>query len=278
MAWNLRFRRKRDLPDGLWLKCLGCGQMVFAKQVEERNQVCPECNFHFRISAGERIRITVDEGTFEELYEDLEPVDYLDFTDRKSYRQRIDEEQAKTGLKDACIIGTASIGGHKTVFGVTDSNFMMGSMGAVVGEKVTLAAEEAVSRRLPLVLFSGSGGGARMQEGVISLSQMAKTAAAIARLHDARVPYISILTNPTMGGVAASWAALGDILIAEPKALIGFAGPRTIKLTLGIDLPDDFQSAEFLLSHGFMDMIVGRQNMKEELTRLLALLAPATHE
>jgi len=275
MAWNLRFRRKRDLPDGLWLKCPGCGQMVFKKQVEERLQVCPECNYHFRISARERIRITVDEGSFEELYKDLEPVDYLDFVDRKSYRQRIEDEQAKTGLKDACLVGTARIGGHETVFGVTDSNFMMGSMGAVLGEKITLAAEEAVSRRLPLVLVSASGGGARMQEGIISLSQMAKTAAAIAKLGDAGIPYISVLTNPTMAGVAASWAALGDICIAEPKALIGFAGPRTIKLTLGIDLPEGFQSSEFLLEHGFLDMIVNRCDMVEELTRLLSLLEGA---
>jgi len=275
MAWNLRFRRKRDLPDGLWLKCPGCGQMVFKKQVEERLQVCPECNYHFRISARERIRITVDEGSFEELYKDLEPVDYLDFVDRKSYRQRIEDEQTKTGLKDACLVGTARIGGHETVFGVTDSNFMMGSMGAVLGEKITLAAEEAVSRRLPLVLVSASGGGARMQEGIISLSQMAKTAAAIAKLGDAGIPYISVLTNPTMAGVAASWAALGDICIAEPKALIGFAGPRTIKLTLGIDLPEGFQSSEFLLEHGFLDMIVNRCDMVEELTRLLSLLEGA---
>lgn len=272
MAWNLRFRRKRDLPDGLWLKCPGCSQMVFKKQVEERLQVCPECNYHFRLSAKERIAITVDEGSFQELYKNLEPVDYLGFVDRKSYLQRIDDEQAKTGLKDACLIGTAEIGGHQIVFGVTDSNFMMGSMGAVVGEKITLAAEEAVARKLPLVLVSGSGGGARMQEGIISLSQMAKTAAAISRLNDAGVPFVCVLTNPTMGGVAASWAALGDILIAEPKALIGFAGPRTIKLTLGIDLPDDFQSSEFLLEHGFVDMIVNRVDMKADLVRLLAML------
>lgn len=272
MAWNLRFRRKRDLPDGLWLKCDGCSQMVFKKQVEERLQVCPECNYHFRISAKERIAITVDEGSFQELYGDLEPVDYLGFVDRKTYLQRIEDEQAKTGLKDACLIGTAEIEGHRIVFGVTDSNFMMGSMGAVVGEKITLAAEEAVARKLSLVLVSGSGGGARMQEGIISLSQMAKTAGAIARLNDAGVPFVSILTNPTMGGVAASWAALGDILIAEPKALIGFAGPRTIKLTLGIDLPDDFQSSEFLLEHGFVDMIVNRLDMKAELAKLLAML------
>lgn len=273
MAWKLRFGRKRDLPDGLWLKCPGCTQMVFKKQVEERLEVCPECNYHFRISAFKRIEITCDEGSFKELYADMEPVDYLGFVDRKSYVQRIADEQKKTGLKDACVMGTAGIGGTDVVFGVTDANFMMGSMGAVVGEKIALAAEEAVSRRLPLVLVSGSGGGARMQEGIVSLSQMAKTSAAIARLHDAGVVYISVLTNPTMGGVAASWAALGDILVAEPKALIGFAGPRTIKLTLGIDLPDGFQSSEFLIEHGFVDMVVNRVDMRGELSRLLSMLS-----
>ncbi len=273
MAWNLRFRRKRDLPDGLWLKCDGCEQMVFKKLVEERLQVCPECNYHFRISGEQRILLTIDEGSFKELYADLEPYDFLGFVDRKTYVQRISDEQAKTGLKDACKIGTAAIEGHECIFGFTDSRFMMGSMGAVVGEKIALAAEESAARGTPLVLVSGSGGGARMQEGIISLAQMAKTSAAIARLDDARVPFISILTNHTMGGVAASWAALGDILIAEPKALIGFAGPRTIKLTLGIDLPEGFQSSEFLLKHGFVDMIVDRIDMKAELGRLLGLLA-----
>ncbi len=272
MAWNLRFGRKRDLPDGLWLKCPGCTEMVFKKQVEERLQVCPECNYHFRISAHERIGITVDEGSFQELHADMEPIDYLGFVDRKAYTDRIVDEQAKTGLKDACLIGNATIGGFPILLVVTDSNFMMGSMGAVVGEKITIATEEATRRRFPLVTVSGSGGGARMQEGIVSLAQMAKTAAAIARLHDEGVPFISVLTNPTMGGVAASWAALGDILVAEPKALIGFAGPRTIKLTLGIDLPEGFQSSEFLLEHGFVDMIVNRVDMKQELTRLLGLL------
>lgn len=272
MAWNLRFGRKRDLPGGLWLQCPGCSQMVFKKQVEERLQVCPECNYHFRLSAPERIKFTVDEGSFSELYADIEPVDWLEFSDRKTYAQRIVDEQAKTGLKDACMVGTASVGGHDVLLGVTDSRFIMGSMGAVVGEKITLMAEEAAKSRVPLVFVSSSGGGARMHEGIISLAQMAKTAAAIGRLHDARVPLVSVLTDPTMGGVAASWAALGDILIAEPGALIGFAGPRTIKLTLGIDLPEGFQSARFLLKHGFIDMIVNRVDMHKELVRLLDLL------
>ncbi|MCD6404411.1 MAG: acetyl-CoA carboxylase carboxyltransferase subunit beta, partial [Planctomycetes bacterium] len=274
----LRFGRKRDLPDGLWLKCPGCGQMVFKKQVEERLQVCPECNYHFRISAPERIRITLDEGSFHELYADLEPIDYLEFVDRKPYSQRITEQQAKTGLKDACMIGTGAIEGHDIIFGATDSRFLMGSMGAVVGEKIPLAAEEAAKRRVPLVLVSGSGGGARMMEGIISLAQMAKTAAAIARLDSAGIPFLSVLTNPTMGGVAASWAALGDILIAEPQALIGFAGPRTIKLTLGIDLPEGFQSSEFLLEHGFVDMIVNRVDMKRDLGKLLGLVTAGLRE
>ena len=272
MAWMSRFKRKRALPDGLWLKCPGCGAMVFKKQVIEGLEVCPECAYHFRISAKQRLEMTVDEGSFEELYADLEPVDFLEFVDRKPYAQRIKDEQAKTGQKDACILGTATIVGNPAVVGITDSTYMMGSMGAVVGEKITLAAEEAILRNLPLVLVSGSGGGARMQEGIISLAQMAKTSAAIAKLDDAGILFISILTNPTMGGVAASWAALGDIMIAEPKALIGFAGPRTIKLTLGIDLPDDFQSSEFLLKHGFIDMIVKRADMRTEVGRLLTLL------
>jgi len=275
MAWNLRFRRKRDLPDGLWMKCPDCGATVFKKQVEERLQVCPECNYHFNISGPDRIKILADEGSFNELFSDLGPVDTLEFADVKNYADRLRSEQAKTGQKDAAIVGTAAIDQHPCILGVTDSRFMMGSMGAVVGEKITLCAEEAIKRRLPLVLVSGSGGGARMQEGIISLAQMAKTSAAIARLNDAGVAFISILTNPTMGGVAASWAALGDILIAEPKALIGFAGPRTIKLTLRIDLPEGFQTSEFLLKHGFVDMIVSRVDMKREVGRLLGFLSPA---
>lgn len=275
MAWNNIFRRKRDLPDGLWLRCPDCEKMVFKKQVEERLQVCPECLYHFNISGPERIRILADEGTFEELWGDLAPIDVLEFVDRKSYAQRLVDEQKRTGSKDAAIVGTAKIEGNGVILGVTDSRFMMGSMGAVVGEKITRAAEEAIKRNLPLVLVSGSGGGARMQEGIISLAQMAKTSAAIARLDNAGVPFISILTNPTMGGVAASWAALGDIIIAEPKALIGFAGPRTIKLTLGIDLPEGFQTSEFLLRHGFVDLIINRPDMKREVGRLLGLVAPA---
>jgi len=272
MAW-LRFRRKRDLPDGLWMKCPDCGRTVFRKQVEERLQVCPECNFHFNIGGPERIRILVDDGSFTPMFRDIAPLDVLGFVDQKSYAERLKEQQARTGENDAAIVGTAAIGGHPIILGVTDSRFLMGSMGAVVGEKITLACEEAVKRDLPLVLVSGSGGGARMQEGIISLAQMAKTAAAVARLHDAGIPFISILTNPTMGGVAASWAALGDILIAEPKALIGFAGPRTIKLTLRIDLPEGFQSSEFLLKHGFIDIIVSRIDIRKEVARLLDLLS-----
>ncbi len=272
MAWNLMFRRKKDLPDGLWLKCPDCGGMVFKKQVEERLQVCPECNYHFTVGGPERVKMLVDEGTFVELFADLAPVDVLEFVDRKSYAQRLVDEQKKTGAKDAAIIGEGQIEGRRAIFGVTDSRFMAGSMGAVVGEKIALAAETAIERRLPLVIVSGSGGGARMQEGIVSLAQMAKTSAAVARMNDAGVPFVTVLTNPTMGGVAASWAALGDVVIAEPKALIGFAGPRTIKLTLRIDLPEGFQTSEFLLEHGFLDMIVSRMDLKRELGRLLGLL------
>ncbi len=272
MAW-LRFRRKRDLPEGLWIRCPDCSKTVFKKQVEERLQVCPECNFHFNIGGPERIRILVDEGSFQEEYRNMAPVDVLGFVDQKKYSDRLREYQQRTGANDAAIIGSATIEGVPIVLGVTDSHFMMGSMGAVVGEKITLACEEAVRRRMPLVLVSGSGGGARMQEGIISLAQMAKTSAAIARMNDAGVPFISILTNPTMGGVAASWAALGDIVIAEPKALIGFAGPRVIKLTLRVDLPEGFQTSESLVKCGFVDMIISRIDMRKEVARLLRLLS-----
>jgi len=266
-------KRKRPVPDGLWMKCTDCQNLIFKKVVEEKLNVCPECNFHFRLSARRRIDITLDPGTFVEYFADLEPVDPLDFNDIRTYKDRLKSEQEKTGLKDAAIVGTGKILGTDVVFGATDSAFIMGSMGSVVGEKICRAAEMAAHERLPLVIFSGSGGGARMQEGIFSLAQMSKTSAAVGRLHDSGGVFISILTNPTMGGVAASFASLGDIVIAEPKALVGFSGPRVIWNTLKIELPTGFQKSEFLLEHGLIDMIVNRSEMRDTLHLVLSYLA-----
>lgn len=262
-------RKKRVIPDGLWIKCEGCGGLIYRKAMVERFYVCPECDYHFRISARERIQITLDEGSFQELWADMEPADPLNFKDRISYKERVQAEQEKTGLKDAALVGIGTIHNRKIVFGVTDSNFIMGSMGSVVGEKIARTATIAQEMKLPLVIISGSGGGARMHEGMFSLLQMAKTSAAISRLREANGVFISVLTDPTMGGVMASYASLGDIVIAEPGALIGFAGPRVIEQTIKKTLPEGFQTAEFLLEHGFLDMIVSRQNMRRELSRLI---------
>jgi acetyl-CoA carboxylase carboxyl transferase subunit beta len=262
-------RKKKVIPDGLWIKCEGCGGLIFRKAMVERFYVCPECDYHFRISARERLRITLDGGNLQELWSDMEATDPLNFTDRISYKERIQTEQEKTGLKDAVLVGIGTIHNRKIVFGATDSNFIMGSMGSVVGEKIARAALTARETRLPLVIISGSGGGARMHEGMFSLMQMAKTSAAISSLREAGGVFISILTDPTMGGVMASYASLGDVIIAEPGALIGFAGPRVIEQTIKKTLPEGFQTAEFLLEHGFLDMIVSRQNMRRELARLI---------
>ena len=270
MAWDgFSLRRKKDLPQGLFIKFPDCENMVYKKTVAERLQVCPECNYHFTLSAEERINLLLDEGTFEELWGDMTSADPLHFIDRKTYVERLAAEQKKTGLREAAIVGTAKLGGHAIVFGLTDSRFIMGSMASVVGEKITRAIELAVEKSVPLVIVSGSGGGARMHEGVLSLSQMAKTSAALSRLDDAGGLFISVLTNPTMGGVAASFASLGDVVIAEPKALIGFAGPRTIWHTLKIELPEGFQSSEFLLEHGFIDRIVSRADLRDDIIDLL---------
>jgi acetyl-CoA carboxylase carboxyl transferase subunit beta len=266
--------RKKQIPGDLWTKCPDCGQMIFKKEVEDRKKVCTQCEYHFTISPQERIELLLDAGTFQELWADLAPVDALKFEGEISYKKKIEAAQAETGQKDACIAGTGRMDGREIVFGMTDSRFMMGSMGSVVGEKVTRSFELATERKLPLVFVSGSGGGARMFEGCLSLMQMAKTSAAIARHHDSGGLYISILTNPTMAGVMASFAALGDIHIAEPKALIGFTGPRVIEQTIKQELPKGFQTSEFLLKQGFLDMIVDRRKLKAEISRLLAYLAP----
>ncbi len=265
-------KKKGVITNGLWIRCEACKGLVYKKAMEERLDVCPECNHHFRISARKRIQITLDEGSFEELWADMCPADPIEFTDRISYRERVVKEQEKTGLKDAAVMGLGRIEGEEVVFGATDSNFIMGSMGSVVGEKIARAAEKAAESGLPLIIVSGSGGGARMQEGMFSLMQMAKTNAAISHLHEAGGTFISILTDPTMGGVMASYASQGDIIMAEPGALIGFAGPRVIQQTIKKSLPPNFQSSEFLLEHGFLDMIVSRQDMKKELARILDYL------
>ncbi|MCS7238582.1 MAG: acetyl-CoA carboxylase, carboxyltransferase subunit beta [Thermoguttaceae bacterium] len=266
---NFLKKPKRGVPEGLWLRCPSCQATVFRKEVEKRLGVCPECDYHWYVSARERIRQLLDEGTFEEWDADLEPADPLGFVDRRPYTERLREEQERTGLKDAAIVGTGMIRARRVAFGVTDSAFIMGSMGSVVGEKLTRTIERATEQNLPLIFVSGSGGGARMHEGALSLMQMAKVTAALARFHEAGGLYISVLTNPTMGGVAASFAALGDVIFAEPKALIGFAGPRTIKATIRIELPKGFQTSEFLLEHGFIDRIVRRQDLKSEIARAI---------
>jgi len=269
MPWDgFSLRQRKEVPEGLWMRCTGCEAMIYKKVVEERLNTCPECNKHFRVSAGKRIRQLCDPGTFEELLADLAPGDPLRFKDRKTYPERLAAEQKKTGLKDACLCGKAFIKGRPVILAALDPEFIMGSMGSVVGEKVAHSAEEAVRRKLPLVVVSCSGG-ARMMEGILSLMQMAKTSAALARLDTAGGLYISVLTDPTTAGVAASFAFLGDVIIAEPKAMIGFAGPRVIAGTIGGDLPEGFQSAEFCMDHGFIDMIVDRRDLRSELSRII---------
>lgn len=262
-------RPKRGVPEGLWMRCDGCQAIVFRKDVDGRLGVCPECDFHFYLSAHKRIGQLLDQDSFEEWYANLEPKDPLEFADRKTYRERIAAEQAKTGLREAAVVGRGFIKGRPLVFGVTDSAFIMGSMASVVGEKLTRAVEQATQLGLPLVIVSGSGGGARMHEGIVSLMQMAKVSAALARYDQAGGLFISVLTNPTMGGVAASFASLGDVVLAEPKALIGFAGPRTIWATVHIELPRGFQTSEFLLEHGFVDRIVNRMDLRSEIARII---------
>lgn len=262
-------RQKRGVPEGLWLRCDGCAATVFRKQVEQNLNVCPECDYHSYVPTAVRIRQLLDPDSFEEWHAGLLPGDPLGFADRKPYRERLLAEQQKTGMNDACTVGRGYLRGRPLVFGMTDSAFIMGSMGSVVGEKLTRAVEQATELRLPLVIVSGSGGGARMHEGIISLMQMGKVAAALARFRRNHGLFISVLTNPTMGGVAASFASLGDVVIAEPQALIGFAGPRVVEATCKIALPEGFQTSEFLLRHGFIDRIVHRSQLRSELARII---------
>jgi len=269
-SWKKLLKRpKRGVPEGLWKRCPGCQATIFRKEAEKRLDVCPECEYHWYVPARVRIAQVLDEGTFEEWDADLTSADPLEFVDKMPYPRRVEEEQQRTGLREAAVVGTGTIRGRRVAFGVTDSAFIMGSMGSVVGEKLTRAAERAAQQQLPLIIISGSGGGARMHEGIISLMQMAKVSAALARFDRAGGFFISVLTNPTMGGVAASFASLGDVVFAEPKALIGFAGPRTIKATIRIELPKGFQTSEFLLEHGFIDRIVPRQDLQSELAKTI---------
>jgi len=260
---------RRGIPEGLWIRCPSCKAAVFRKEAEKKLGVCPECDHHFYVSAKTRIEQVLDQGTFEEWDPNLLAADPLNFKDKKPYRERLVTERKLTGLKDAILTGCGMVRARRVAIGVTDSAFIMGSMGSVVGEKLTRLTERATEQKLPLIIISASGGGARMHEGILSLMQMAKVSAALARYNQAGGLYISVLTNPTMGGVAASFASLGDVTFAEPKALIGFAGPRTIKATIRIELPDEFQTSEFLLQHGYIDRIVHRARLKTEIARTI---------
>jgi len=261
--------RKVKIPEGVWIKCDACREIVYRKEVERSLHVCPKCNYHMRISARERIDSLFD--GFEETDREMAPADPLSFRDTAPYRERLRRTQEKTGLTEALLAGRARIGDRELMAVVLDFGFMGGSMGTVVGEKFVRTVEAAVEGRLPLVSVASSGG-ARMQEGILSLMQMARTSAAVARLGRQGLPYISILTDPTFGGVTASFAMLGDVIIAEPKSLIGFAGPRVIEQTIQQTLPEGFQRAEFLLEHGMIDMVVERRRLKATVADLLSLL------
>ncbi len=263
--------KKVAMPEGLWIKCNNCGEIIYKKEVVRNLNVCPKCNYHFRISAQERIGLLADKGTFIEYDAGMEASDPLNFKDSKRYKDRVKDAQKSSGLKDAFISGEASVKGINVMLGVFDFSFMGGSMGSVVGEKATRTIEKGIEKEVPVIIVSSSGG-ARMQEGILSLMQMAKTSAALARLRDARLPFISILTDPTTGGVTASFAMLGDIIIAEPKALICFAGPRVIEQTIRQKLPEGFQRSEYLLEHGMVDLIVERKDMKETISNILSML------
>jgi len=279
MAWFRKKRgskrpvgdRKRDMPEGLWTKCNHCNEFIYRKEVARNSNVCPKCNYHFRISAQERLELLCDDEAWEEFGSEIAPIDPLGFHDTKKYPDRLVDYQKRTGRKDAVVAVETAIGGIPTILAVMEYGFMGGSMGSVVGEKITIAIERALELQRPIVIVSSSGG-ARMQEGVLSLMQMAKISAALSHLDQARLPYISVLTDPTTGGVTASFAMLGDLNIAEPRALIGFAGPRVIEQTIREILPDGFQRSEFLLEHGMLDLVVPRSQLKETLARSLRYL------
>jgi acetyl-CoA carboxylase carboxyl transferase subunit beta len=266
--------RKITIPEGRWVKCDNCKEIIYKKEVARNANVCPKCNYHFRISARERLESLYDDARFREFDTAIEPVDALGFVDTKPYAARLVSYQKETGLRDALISSEGLIGGVSTIVAVMEYGFMGGSMGSVVGEKVTRAAERAFDMQCPLIVVSCSGG-ARMQEGALSLMQMAKISAALARLDEKGIPYISVLTDPTTGGVTASFAMLGDLIVAEPKALIGFAGPRVIEQTIRQKLPVGFQRAEFLLEHGMIDIIVDRAQLRETLIQALQFMVGA---
>ncbi len=266
-------RRRKDMPTNLWMQCPRCARLVYKPKVEEKLNVCPECNYHFEISSSERIELILDPGSFVEHFGELSPLDPLDFTALKAYKERLAAAQKRTGLKDACVVGTGTIDGMRVVFGVSDSRFLRGSMGSVVGEKICRATDLARAEGKPFIFISGSGGGARMDEGILSLMQMAKTSAALAEFDRRGGLFISILTNPTMGGAMASFAALGDVVLAEPHALIGFAGPNVIRQTIKSEIPEGFQTSEFLLEHGFVDAIVNREELRNSLIYYLRMFA-----
>lgn len=271
-TWQGHLETKR-VPEGVWMRCDGCQATLFRKEVERNLNVCPTCQHHFIIPARERIAQLLDADTFEEWFSELRPGDPLGFNDRRPYPERVKAEQERTGLNEAAIVGQGFIKGIRLVLGLTDSGFIMGSMGSVVGEKLTRAIERATEQKLPLVIVSGSGGGARMHEGIFSLMQMAKVSAALARFREAGGFYMSVLTHPTMGGVAASFATQGDVILAEPRALIGFAGPKVIQQTVRVKLPEGFQTSEFLLKHGFIDRIVARHELRRTIAELLDYVA-----
>ncbi len=278
MAWFRRSKenissngQKKDIPDGMWTKCPECNEIIHKKQLEQNLYTCFKCSYHFRIGSKEYFGLLLDDGSFKELDKKLRSVDPLSFVDSKKYSVRLDETIKKTGLYDAVRTGTGTINKIPVVVACMDFGFIGGSMGSVVGEKIARAIDVAIKQRHPLIIVSSSGG-ARMMEGALSLMQLAKTSAKLAQLSDAGVPYISVMTDPTTGGVTASFAMLGDINVAEPVALIGFAGPRVIKQTIGKDLPKGFQRSEFVMEKGFVDLIIHRKEMKEQLTKILNLL------
>lgn len=282
MSWfkkqkDIKTEKKVKIPEGLWVKCDNCREIIYKKEIEKNLKVCPKCQYHFRISAKERLQLICDNATFEELDAELMTVDVLNFKDTVSYTDRLSGSKQKTGLNEAVITGTAMISGRQVVLAVMDFAFMGGSMGAVVGEKLTRAAEKAYELKVPYITFSSSGG-ARMQEGMLALMQMAKVSAGISRLKEVGVLYISVLADPTFGGVTASFAMLGDVIIAEPRSLIGFAGPRVIEQTIKQQLPDNFQRAEFLLEHGMIDIVVERKELKQVLSKLINNFMPLSPE
>jgi acetyl-CoA carboxylase carboxyl transferase subunit beta len=275
MAWFRRTdepTRKSRVPEGLWVKCEGCREILYKKELERGLFVCPRCGFHHRVSARTRLAQVFDDGRWKELFARVFSTDPLEFVDSKPYAERLRVLREKGSRSDALVVGAGRIAGVKAIVAAMEYSFMGGSMGSAVGEKMTRAIEQCLKSRLPFIVVSCSGG-ARMQEGILSLMQMAKISAALAQLHAARLPYISVLTDPTTGGVTASFAMLGDLNIGEPGALIGFAGPRVIEQTIRQTLPEGFQRSEFLLEHGMLDMVVPRQDLKETLARCLQLLA-----